>query len=119
MAHMTYEQARAFYAELERRWPNITPAPSPTPPTKPEAPMPQRTKEGKVKLYNVRTGECLERWSLDAKDIMAAAPGEWTFIAPGETVEEKPLGTDPEVDTRQKKGDRPRTVGKRPREFPR
>ncbi|HKO19920.1 MAG TPA: hypothetical protein VJU82_13635 [Acidobacteriaceae bacterium] len=38
---------------------------------------------GKVKLYNMETGEVIERWPVDAREIVAA--GGWAYTPDGST----------------------------------
>lgn len=42
----------------------------------------ERTPAGKVRVYVIETGECLERWSVDVREMLSRAPDVYTVTPP-------------------------------------
>lgn len=45
---------------------------------------------GMVTLHNARTGEKMDRWVVDAREIVATSNGEWAFDEEGSTTPAHP-----------------------------
>jgi hypothetical protein len=50
----------------------------------------QKLDHGKVTLHNTKTGETMERWVVDAREIVATSNGEWAFDEEGSTTPAHP-----------------------------